>query len=212
MNPVAKSKLSSKTVNYLLLGVMALMIIISVVGADQVVGLLHRQSINLVSLKAKNQALNTEQTDLTIAKKEVVKYSPLEKIAESIVPQDKDQAQTVREIVNLATASGIKLSSVVFPVSNLGQVVAATPATQQLSLSQLTPVKGISGVYVLPITIQDSGNGANEVTYASFFNFLTNLENNRRTSQVTGLSIKPSTHRAGYVTFSLSLNEYIKPQ
>lgn len=205
-------KLDSHLVNRLLLGLIAVLILGSLIGANSVVNQLKNKGDTLVSLKAKNQALLQEQTDLVSAKAEVKKYASLETIAQAVVPQDKDQAEAVREIVNLAQANNITLTTIAFPSSTLGSGVSASgsssPATSTLSLSQLTAVKGIPGVYALPIEIDDS-QAKTAVSYSAFYNFLSSLEQNRRTSLVTGLNIQPLAN--GLVTFSLTINEYIKP-
>jgi len=81
------------------------------------------------------------------------------------VPQDKNQAEAVREIVNLAAANGVTLASITFPTSSLGTTVAGpwyycrlTPApaattpvassSQNANLTQLTPVKDIPGCMI----------------------------------------------------------------
>lgn len=202
-------KMDSRVVNRLLLGLILILLLGSLIGSRSIVGQLKSQTNQLVSLKAKKQALETEQTNLAVAKKEVAKYASLEKIAESIVPQDKDQAEAVREIVNIAAASNIKLTSIDFPTSTLGQTSTTSKAAQQrILLSQLTPVKGIARVYVLPISVKDNEQ-ADATTYNNFLNFLTKLEQNRRTSEVTNLSIQPQSN--GLITFSLTINEYIRP-
>lgn len=201
-----KVKLDSFLLNRLLLALIGLLIIVALLGTYEILGFLKTKSNILVGLKAQNQALQQEQTYLVSAKKEISRYSGLQQIAESIVPQDKDQAETVREIVNIAQTNGITLSGITFPSSSLGSTTGGK-ATSTLSLSQLTAVTGIPGVYVLPIEVDDSTNG---VSYQSFYNFLSALEQNRRTSLVTSLSIQPVT--GGLITFSLTINEYIRPQ
>ncbi len=209
----ANFKLSSLMVNRILLGFIGLLVVLTLFGANLVVGKLRSQGDSLVSLKAKQQALTQEKANLVTAKAEVKKYAELETIAQAVVRSDKDQAEAVREIVNLAQANGITLTTISFPYSTLGLITASpttstsTPST--LSLSQLTAVKGIPGVYSLPITIEDSSTST-AVRYTAFYNFLTSLEQNRRTSLVTGLNIQPLPN--GLVTFSLNVNEYIKPQ
>ena len=208
-----KIKLDSRLLQYLLYGLIGLLIIASLSGTDSIVSLLQGQTNALLQLKAKNQALKSEQTSLISARKEVVQYTPLKNIAESIVPQDKNQAQAVREIVALAAASNITLTSITFPSSTLGNnsgaVVPTSAAGTAASLSQLVPVTGIPGVYSLAIQIQNDQNSA--VSYTNFYNFLTKLEQNRLTSQVTGLSIEPLTAGNGNLTFTLTINEYIRP-
>ncbi len=215
---MSKIKFDSRFVNRLLLVLIGLLVVGTLFGANELVNNLKSKGDQLVSLKAKDMALQQEQIDLVKAKAEVKKYTGLEAIAEAVVPQDKNQAEAVREIVKLATENNINLTAITFPSSNLGAAVAPTTPTSSTpssssttpsaSLSQLTAVLGIPGVYTLPITVQDSNN-AYAVSYSSFYNFLTSLENNRRTSLVSSLSIQPLS--TGNVTFSLTINEYIKP-
>lgn len=173
---------------------------------------LKQQSSKLVTLKAKNQTLETEQAELTKAKKDIEKYAALNGIAKTVVPQDKDQAEAVREIVHIAAVNGIRLSSITFAASTLGGTSgpggsAGTP-TKKTPVTQVQPVPNIKGVYQLPITVQqDAGQ---PISYAQFISFLTALENNRRTAQVSSINIQPTTDRSR-LTFNLQLNEYIKP-
>jgi hypothetical protein len=81
--------------------------------------------------------------------------------------------------------------------------------TANNNLTQLTPVKGITGVYDLKITVQQTENAA--VPYSTFITFLEKLEQNRRTAQVSSISVTPSTKNPNLVAFTLIIDEYIKP-
>jgi len=48
------------------------------------------------------------------------------------------------------------------------------------------------------------------ITYATLLDFLSELEKNRRTSQVKSLTITPSADNRNYITFNVILNVYIK--
>ncbi len=174
-------------------------------GADKLMG---SQAVELSKLRADSALLDTQQVSLTKNKRDVTKYSELNKIAQTVVPQDKDQAAAVREIVNLAAQSGIgKLTSITFPSSTLGTSALGPRSTS--NLTQLTPLKDIQGVYLLQITISQSDN--DRVLYGQFINFLTKLEQNRRTAQVSGITVQPSVDNPNLVAFTLVINEYIKP-
>lgn len=204
-----KLSMNSLVLNRVMTLAIVLLIALSLLGTDEIITLLRSTSTKLTGLKAQGQALVQEEAYLSSAQREIKKYSTLGQIAESIVPQDKGQAQTVREIVSIAQQNSIVLSGITFPSSTLGTQGGAAPASGALALSQLTPVKGIAGVYVLPIQVINSGSN-NAVNYSDFYTFLTDLEQNRRTSLITGLSIVPLQN--GQVNFSLTINEYIKPQ
>jgi hypothetical protein len=179
-----------------------------------------KQSESLLDQKAISQALSTKQQQLIKDKRDIKAYTELNAVAKAIVPQDKDQALTIREISNLAKQSGIyRLSSVTFPASNLGISVTPTSGTSRTStttpkaansnLTQLTPVKGIPGVYNLQITVQQVEKDA--VSYSTFISFLERLEQNRRTAQVSNISVIPSKKNPDLVSFTLIIDEYIKP-
>ncbi len=209
--------MTNKRLYFLLIGVLVLLftgLLAGTYGANQ---LLSTQATKLTDLKAKSLASTQEQASLLKAKEEVKTYAGLQKIAKSIVPEDKDQAAAVREIVNIAASNGISLGSISFPSSSLGSIVAGAGASTSGSgtrvaaaaPSQLQPVKAISGVYQLLITVQ--GDSTQPVTYRQFVNFLSALEHNRRTAQVSSITIAPKVDNHNVLTFSLSLNEYIKP-
>ena len=222
--------MTPKRLYFLLIGLIGLLFIGLIAGTYGTSGLLTAQASKLTSLKAKSMALAQEQLGLSKAKEEVKKYSSLEQITKAIVPEDKDQAEAVREIVNIASQTGVNLAAINFPASTLGistaPVTSSTASSSASSsssssstansaksplnaLSQLLAVKNIPGVYQLQITVQGDPN--RPVQYGSFLNFLTDLEHNRRTAQVSTVSISPSPGNPNLLTFTLTLAEYIKP-
>lgn len=151
--------------------------------------------------RLKTMVLEAQQAGLRKAKSDIDKYKDLAEIAKDIVPQDKDQAQTVREISNLAAKNGVRLGGITFPTSTLG-----AKATTD---SQLKPVKSIEGTYVLDITVRSDSKIS--APYSSLLGFLQSLESNRRTALVTGITLTPDAKSPGKVQFSLTISEYIKP-
>jgi hypothetical protein len=181
--------------------------------------MLKTKTNNLLALKIDSKTLDEQQRALVSAKKDIEKYSELESTAKAIVPQEKDQARTVREIIKLAGESGIIISNISFPSSSLGQTRATTAPTTNRSTAQaqpksttsaptqVIPVPGINGVYQMEINVASTG----KIPYKNLLDFLSRLENNRRTSQVTNISVQPDSRNRNLVTFNLKLNVYIKP-
>ena len=198
--------MNNKTLNYILKGLLILLGVLFIAGANQAVSLMEHRSAKLVNLSLKVQTLNNQKTQLIQDKTDITKYSGLNQIAESVVPQDKDQAETVQEIVNLAAQSGIsQLSSITFPPSSLGGPTIQTSK----GLTQVTPVKNIKGVYDLAITISQDNTAS--LPYNNFLTFLTNLEHNRRTALVSSVSVEPDPTNPSMVAFTIVVDEYIKP-
>ncbi len=183
--------------------------------------MLKEKSSVLYDLKLQNRVVQEQQKSLVRAKNDIEKYTELDAIARTIVPQDKDQAKTVREISAIAAQNGIRLEAITFGASNLGQAVApkptpitgeqapATPSEPAVTIpSQAKAVSGIPGVYALEVSV--SSVEEQPVEYRKFLDFLAALEGNRRTAHVERISITPSKDRKA-VSFDLTLNAYLKP-
>lgn len=206
--------MNSKRFNLVMIGVtcaLGLGILLSAYFGSKI---MQKQSKKLVAIKLENQVAQQQKIDLLQAKKDVEKYSALQNEATAIVPQDKDQAQTVREIVKIAGASGVKLGTISFPASTLGQGSKSTSSTSRSTVkkspfTQVQPVAGIKGVYVMPIAIQS--DPTTKTNYSSIISFLGRLEKNRRTAQVASVTIQPDQTNPSLLTFNLIVNVYIKP-
>lgn len=205
--------MTSKKLSFILLGAIGLICLAIVGGAYEVNNLLQSRSQKLVALKLQSSTLDQKQLQLLQDEKDIKKYQSLNTIAKTIVPQDKNQAQALLQIVSIARASGIpKLSSISFPASNLGGSGASGSSNANTStnkLTQLIKVPGVSGVYDLQITVQQSTN--DEVNYSQFLTFLTKLQQNRRTAQVSSVSVQPDSKDLNMVSFGLTIDEFIKP-
>lgn len=195
--------MTAKRLYWVLLGLIGLLVVALLGGAYGVDRLVSTQQTSLVNNRLQVAVLDEEESELARAKQDVKKYQDLATIAKNVVPQDKDQAQTVSQIVELANDNGITLSSITFPSSELGTKGSTTQT------SQLTPVPGMAGVYSLQLTVQSDPN--KPVAYSKFISFLSALEHNRRTALVSSITILPNDKDRSTLSFTLILDEYIKP-
>src|SRR5690606_18112618 len=134
-----RMNLSTKNLYFGMIGVCVLALAALLAGAYGVDKVLERKSEDVRAARLDGLVLEEEQRRLAKARADIEKYQSLAEIAKHIVPQDKDQAQTVREIVKIAAAHNISLGSITFPSSSLGG--------KNADRSQLTPVKDIPDVY-----------------------------------------------------------------
>ncbi len=213
--------MTSKLLFFLLSGAIILLSALGVAGAVYGNSFLERETQTIINLKAESLALDEQQRSLVQAKRDIEKYSELERIARTVVPQEKDQAVTVREIIKLAEESEVPVANISFPASNLGQALTkpnaaktegaapATPAAPAPQATQVNPAQGIPGVYQSEVTVQS--DATRPIPYKNLLTFLSKLEQNRRTANVTNLSVTPSSTNRNLVTFSLVVNVYIKP-
>jgi hypothetical protein len=223
--------MSSKRLRMILLGLLALSVVVFL--ALTVVGLskLGQKSQKMVDLKKQNQTADAQIANLAKAKREIDKYRFFNDIAKSVIPADKDQAQALSDIFAIANQSGVLIQNVTFPSSSLGLSALPQPtggttsgtnaqpssnaatATPQKVISQAKPVAGIAGLYAIELTISPQTGttvpASQQVTYPKFLDFLTRIEHNRRTAQVTQVSIQPLGNQ--FINFTLSTNIFIKP-
>jgi len=211
--------MSSKKVFYVMTGSIVLLLVLIMATVFLGDAFLRKQSDKLVGLKLNNQVIEAQSASLIQANKDLEKYAELELIAKQIVPQDKDQARATREIINISEQAGIQISSITFPASTLGQTpvkaptatATDTPAPKPITpkVTQVKPVEGIKDLLQLDITI--TSDTTKPATYPKLIDFLAKLEQNRRTSQVSQITIQPDpTNRSG-LNFALTLTVYIKP-
>ena len=220
--------MNSKRLFFLLSGIFVLLCGLTLAGVFFGNSMLQKKSTELVALKVESKRLEDQQKSLVQAKKDIEQYTDLENAAKTIVPQEKDQARTVREIVKFAQDTGVSIANISFPASTLGQAPAKTatpPAADSSSdknaapapppppaaptTTQVKTVTGISGVNMMEITVQS--DSSKPVAYSKLIAFLQKLEQNRRTSQVSSLTVTPNSNDRNRVTFSLVVNVYIKP-
>jgi hypothetical protein len=202
--------MNPKRMNWAMMGlnVVLLLAIVGVVFMGD--SILKKQSNEIVAKKLEAAVLDKEQIALSQAKQDLERYAELKEIASQIVPQEKDQALTTRQIITLADKAGVKIGSVGFPSSSLGNnAKGTTPSAASGAISQAKPVAGINGLLALDIVV--SSDNTRPSTYNQLVTFLASLENNRRTAQVSQISIQPDGKDPSKLNFNLTLTVYIKP-
>lgn len=211
--------MNSKQLRYVLLGLIGFCCLVFIVVCTLGLSALKSQSQKLVNLKLQNQVATDQLVSLAKARVEVAKYSYFKQVAKTVLPSDKNQAQAVVDIFQMAKKSGIALSVINFPTSSLGlhTSLGAAEAAKADVLSQATRVSGIDGLYsieleIIPDTDKDVPKDQ-LATYPKMLNFLRQIENNRRTAQITEVTVQPISNDEDtpYISFSLKVNIFIKP-
>ena len=114
-------------------------------------------------------------------------------LANKVLPADKDQSAIVAEVSEFALRSGLTISQINF-------TDGTKPTTGGTKNSLVIP----KGVTVVPITVQlQSG-----AKYDNLLTFLKTIEDNRRKSQVTNITLTPDSKdrsRLSQVTIAFNL-------
>jgi len=216
-------KLDNKKLSWILVGLLALSILLFLVVMSAGLSKLSAESSKMVGLKVQSQIADSQLSNLEHTKKDVEKYSFFKDVAKTVIPNDKNQAETLLEINQMADAAGIAIQSITFPASTLGlHTTTAAPTPQDATsstavsnvISQATPVTGIAGLYSLALTItpQNDKDAPPDklVTYPKMLDFLNRIENNRHTAQITQVNIQPATSGQS-LGFALAINIFLKP-
>lgn len=190
----------SKKMYYILIG-LCVVLFLGLAGSVYVgLGVLQNSSQELKQAKLEREAVSDQELALLQAINEIEEFSELEQVARSVIPQEKDQARTVREIISIANRSGININSIDFPTSDLG-------SDDDNVISQARPVPGLPGLFELDLSVQITEDAG----FDQFISFLEGLEQNRRTSQVKSVAITPDQNERGQVSFSINLAVFIRP-
>jgi len=202
--------MSSKKLFHALVAMLVCIIIGSLLLTYYGSRILKKDGDKLMEQKIESAKLEKEEDSLIRAKRDIEKYKELNIVAQAIVPKEKDQARTVREINAIALQSGVQIESIQFPDSSLGQVNSKKKkSTLPKDSTQLIEVNGLKNVFSMPIDV-DLGEKT-PITYQQLLDFLRRLESNRRTSHVTNISIQPNKDNRDLIHLSLRINVYIKP-
>ena len=181
---------------------------------------LQKGSTGLVGAKLESRVAEEREKYYIQAKKDLEKYKDVSETLVKVLPKDKDQAKAVAEIGRIADETGIKIQQISFPSSSLGEkkAAAATPATGTTtttptatapSVTQTKPVEGVSGVLGIETNIQFQSSDNTRLTYSQVLAFLEKVEKNRRTMQVSSISITPKDNNN--VAASVTLKIFVKP-
>lgn len=192
--------MNSKQLHMALIGSCGLLIIIFITAVAFGVQLLQENSENLQAAVNEREAVEQQEVDLITAQADIDRYSELEELSKRIIPQEKDQARTVREIIQIAEQANVDITAINFPSSELGD-------DDEQIITQATPAEGLRGLYELRITVQTGGN----TTFSQLINFLEGLETNRRTSQVQSVNITPDRQNRNVLTPTIELSVYLSP-
>lgn len=206
--------MNSKRVFFVMLALVGLMVAAAGMVTYSGQKMLVKEGDKLVSLKQEKQVIDGRSKALIKAKRDIVTYEELELLARSVVPRDKDQAKTVVDIVEIAKDAGVdNIINISFPESLLGELQTGKGAKKNQvvdpNLTQLTPLDSPKGVYGMEIRIETDAEEPRP--YRSLVRFLSRLEKNRRTAQVTDIQINPDKDNRNNISFTLTLTTYVKP-
>ena len=192
--------MNSKQLHMILLGVCGLLILSF--GGVLFLGVqaLQDRSTELQAAVNEREVVEQQELALITAQGDIDRYSELEEVSKRIIPQEKDQARTVREIIQIAQQANVNITAINFPSSELGD-------DDDQMITQATPVDGLRGLLELRITVQMGNN----TTFNQLINFLEGLETNRRTSQVQSVTITPDRQDRTVLTPTIELSVYLKP-
>lgn len=216
--------MNPKNIRWMLIGSIGLLLLLFIAISTFGTSMISSKSRHIADLKAREELATAQLSRLFAAQKEIERYSYFNEVAKAIIPSDKNQAQAILDISTFALQSGFEIESITFPNSTLGQR-AAKPATTQnaaeteakttaAAISQAKPFPGVTGLYILPITVAPQ-NGQQvadnkKVNFPKLYEFLSRLERNRRTAQISEVTLTLDDN-SPELNFELDMNVFLKP-
>jgi Tfp pilus assembly protein PilO len=153
-------------------------------------------------IQANSQALGTQLAEQTASQEQIDRLTllkrqydrdivPILPLIDEALPRDKKQTEILVQLQTIASGVGLQINSISMP----------SPTGLPTSVSQTVKA---GNVLALPISFQLSG------TYAQLQMFTSRVENLNRFTNITNLAIA-NTDKSKPITYSISLNAYIKP-
>lgn len=128
-------------------------------------------------------------------KTQVESLSYVDDLANRVLPPDKDQSAIVAEVSEFALRSGLTINQITFNDT----AKSAKPAKGSITIPK--------GVNTVPVSLQFAAGAK----YDKVLNFLKTLEDNRRKSQVTNISLTPdSKDRSRLSQVTIAFNLYFR--
>jgi Tfp pilus assembly protein PilO len=206
--------MTAKKAYFILIGVLILACIAACATLYFGNSLMQKSANKLVKTKLANISDSTEEQNYMLARKDLKKYSSLNAIILQILPKNKDQAQAVSQLYQIANETGITISQIQFPPSSLGLTSATTGSTTTTTSSsgvtQAVAVAGIPGVLGITVNVTLEPLSGKTISFNDMINFLQDVEANRRSMEINQVSVQSDTENGG-ITFSATLTIFVKP-
>ncbi len=185
--------MKAKQFFFISLGIFAALVVGGGTGYVYASRLIQARTNTLRHRLASETVTDDQISSLDNLKKTYHKLEPLIPSIDAALPHSKQQSEIALQLQSLASSAGMALPSVNFSAAANGPA----PTSQT--------IKGPSGVLALPISFALTG------TYPQLLTFLRSLENLNRYTGISSLSIARKDVKSQTLSFSLTVNVYIKP-
>lgn len=156
------------------------------------------QSDDLGELESSNQELQEKINNaLDLRQKLENKYADTAKAADTVLPSTKSQENVIALLIEISQSAGVE-----FQGYNFG---GSVESAEDVELSQLVPVEGISGVYALSV------DTSFESDYETLLGLLRAIEASGRYMQITNIGISPESENSNIFSTRLTIETYVKP-
>lgn len=188
--------MTPKKMNKLLIGLISLSIALIAVGLYFANTKLTATAETTAKNKAELEITNAQISSYKITQSKVSSLSYVEELADTVLPAAKDESAIVAELSQFALRSRLSVAEISF----------AEPATTTKADPKAKSAAP-KGVNVVPISVKLKAGAQ----YNNLLEFLKLVENNRRTMQVTNISITPDEeNRAVLSDISIAINLYTR--
>ena len=177
--------MTTKKAHYLIVASVIMLVLILFATLYFGISVMKKQSQKIIDAKLNIAKAQKTETIYSSNKELYLNNQELAQKINDFIPTEKEQDLIVAQLNSFTNQSQLTISTISFPNSTLD------PNSKQkvkTDISQATPVKGLNGVYEIPIVVTVTDTNSETVNTDNLLNLLDLIESSPRNMRITSIS------------------------
>ena len=177
--------MTTKKAHYLIVAPVIMLVLILFATLYFGISVMKKQSQKIIDAKLNIAKAQKTETIYSSNKELYLNNQELAQKINDFIPTEKEQDLIVAQLNSFTNQSQLTISTISFPNSTLD------PNSKQkvkTDISQATPVKGLNGVYEIPIVVTVTDTNSETVNTDNLLNLLDLIESSPRNMRITSIS------------------------
>ena len=177
--------MTTKNAHYLIVASVIMLVLILFATLYFGISVMKKQSQKIIDAKLNIAKAQKTETIYSSNKELYLNNQELAQKINDFIPTEKEQDLIVAQLNSFTNQSQLTISTISFPNSTLD------PNSKQkvkTDISQATPVKGLNGVYEIPIVVTVTDTNSETVNTDNLLNLLDLIESSPRNMRITSIS------------------------
>ena len=177
--------MTTKKAHYLIVASVAILVLLLFATLYFGFSVMKKESQKIIEAKLNIAKAQKTESIYGSNKELYIKNQDLAQKINDFIPTEKEQDLVVAQLNSFANQSQLTISTISFPNSTLD------PNSKQkvkTDISQATPVKGLSGVYEIPIVVTVADTNSETINTDNLLKLLDLIESSPRNMRITSIS------------------------